>query len=1167
MEKYQEWEFLSPKIVRIMKLTLLFALLCMIHISANTYAQTTYVSVDINNGTFYDVVKQIEKQSEYLFFYDSKEIPNDLPVSIKESDSNVTVILDQLGKTHNLLYRINDRHIFLTKGAAPQQKKQVTGIVQDASGESVIGANIMEKGTTNGVITDVDGRFSIHVSSGATLQVSYIGYLPKEIRIGNEALLNIVLEEDTQSLEEVVVVAYGTQKKSNLTGSVEVVTSKELSNRPVASPSALLQGRVSGMTFTTPSAGNAPGSNPVLQIRGQASLSDVTPPLVVIDGIPSDMNDFNAMNPNDIESISVLKDAAASAVYGARAPYGVLMITTKMGRQGEKPSVTYSGNMGIVKPIRMPHSADSYTFGVIKNQALANSRRSPLYTEDELDIIQDNIRNPGKYSKEELVPSDGNSWPGYGYENNDIVRTWLRNSSVRHSHDVSLKGGSEKSSYFVSLGYLYQPSAFNFVKSYDNYTRFNINGGVSTQVNNWLKLTYRARYSYSDSKEPCFDYDIRRSRLYQLIYSSWPTNQVTNPDGTYNERIAIGLGAGNTQSMTHRVDNILALDFDLAKGWTAHVDATWRMNFQDFQVLRKPAMGKRPSGDDYVISGTESLLSKENNTNRYWTVQGYTAYDLKLDKNNFRLQVGMQGEENLYRQLKGTAKQLFVTDMPAISIAQGDRTLNDAINDWATVGFFGRFNYNFDERYFVELNGRYDGSGRYSRGQRWGFFPSAFVAWNMSNEKFWENIKPIVNYSRLKASYGTLGNQGNSAGYLHIPTMSVEAQAAWIIDGKRRPYVKTPEILNMSRTWEKITTLDIGAELRFLANRLSVEGEYFHRRSWDIIGPATPKASVLGTNAPEINNAELTTKGFELQLRWMDQITPDWDYSVGFMLADAFSKVSKYNVKSNFFDKVNNKESWYPGKKMGEIWGYKVDGLLTKDDFGADGKLLVDQSQINANWYPGDVKYKDLDGDGVITTGNKTVENSGDLRRIGNTTPRYRYGLNLATGYTFEKAGRLDLSLFFEGVAKRDLFMGSTYYYFGRGNGNNYENTIYNTKDMLDFYRDTETSSERLLDMLGTNTNAYLPRPYDTDEGGKNFQTNTRYMYSGAYMRLKNLSLSYTLPKDWLNKIKINSLQVYFSGENLFVISSLPSHIDPEVGGSRMYPQTSTYSFGINVGF
>ena len=507
--------------------------------SVFAYAQQQQVKLTGSNLPLKSVFKQIEKQTDLSIDYRSQDVDDSRIVKQMPKATTVQQAMNQLLAGTDCVVTFSNGHIIIKKQASNttnQQSKLVKGTIVDATGMPVIGANVMVKGTTNGTITDMDGNFSLEADNNAILVVSYIGFANQEIKVGNQTNLAIIMKEDAEALDELVVVGYGTQKRSNLTGSVEVVSSKELANRPVASPSALLQGRVSGMTFSMPSNGNAPGSNPTLQIRGQASLSGETPPLVVIDGIPSDMNDFNSMNPNDIESVSVLKDAASSAVYGARAPYGVLMVTTKMGKRGEKTQVTYSGNWGIQKPIRMPYSADAYTFGVIKNQALENSRRTPLYTEDELDLIRDNILNPGKYSKEELVPTDGNSWAGYGYENNDIVRTWLRKTSLNQSHNISLKGGNEKSTYFVSLGYQYQPSAFNFVTDFDNYKRFNVNGGVSTQVNKWLKLTYRSRYSYSSAKEPSFDYGIGRSRLYQLIYTTWPTCQITNPDGRNPQR-------------------------------------------------------------------------------------------------------------------------------------------------------------------------------------------------------------------------------------------------------------------------------------------------------------------------------------------------------------------------------------------------------------------------------------------------------------------------------------------------------------------------------------------------------------------------------------------------------------------------------------------------------
>lgn len=1183
-KKFLSWVFYDKTqrckhFFRIMKLTTVcsFALAFSLY-AGNSNSQNIKVTVKQNNAELRDVLNTIEKQTDYLFVYD-KYVDVNRKVSVNSKKRPLEEVLGELFGETGIKYTVDGAYIVLSPNSKSensialisQQDRQITGIVKDATGEPVIGANVVEKGTTNGTITDVEGRFSLSVAPNATLIISYIGYVSSEISVKGQTSVVVTLKEDSETLDEVVVVAYGTQKRSNLTGSVDVVSSKELANRPVTNTSSMLQGKASSITFSTPSGGNTPGKTPTIQIRGQAALNESTPPLVVIDGIPSSMDDFNALNPNDVESISVLKDAAASAVYGARAPYGVLMVTTKMGRRNEKPSITYSGNYGVVTPINMPRMADSYTFGLLKNQSKVNAKMPVAFTNDQLDLILDNIQNPGKYTLSDLVSDEGNTW-GWGnqsYCNNDFIDIWLR-SSFRHQHDLSVRGGNDKTSYSVSTGYVYQPGILNFVEDIDNYSRFNINGGVETDVTSWLKLTYRSRYSYETTKDPNFEYGQGRSRAYEFAYGAWPVTPVKNPDGVYNEgtRIATGIGGGHQTTVYHRLDNILALDFNLAKGWTAHVDGTWRMNFKDYQSLKMPVYGLRPSGDKFLMGGTESSLAKHTGMTRYWTIQGYTAYEHQIKKHNIRIQLGAQAEENTYRELSGTAKDLFVPDMDAVSIAQGIRTFDDKINDWATAGFFGRINYNFDERYFIELNGRYDGSGRYSKGSQWGFFPSAFAAWNMSNESFWEGLKDVINFAKLKTSYGTLGNQGNSAGYLHIPTMEVASESKWIFNGSRLPYVKTPGILNMSRTWEKITTLDVGLEMRALDSRLSAELGYFNRRSWDIIGPPTPKAAVLGTSAPSINNAEFVTNGFEMQLSWRDQINEQWDYGVSLNLADGRSKVTKYNSASNSFGQNSDgSEKWYEGKVFGEIWGYKVDRFLTKDDFDENGKLLVDQSKIHANWYPGDVKYEDLNGDGEITPGNSTVEEPGDLRVIGNSTPRFRYGINLSTGYEFEKAGRLDLSLFFEGVAKRDLFMNGSFFFWGTGVGNSFASSVYDNKWHMDFYRDGTTDS-RLLEYMGENINSYFPRPYDNAEGNKNFQTNTKYLLNGAYLRLKNLQLAYTLPKHLISKAGITNCRVYFSGENMFVLSALPSYIDPEaVGGGRMYPQQAVYSFGVNVSF
>ena len=585
--------------------TLFFACSLGLAHASESYAQTAIVNVEVQNKTVGEILKKIEKQSDFDFFFDNTLIDLNRRVSVTSRNSDIFKVLEKVFKGTNVKYSVLDKKIVLTINAdnvqtAQQTTFKVTGKVVDENGEEIIGASVLEKGTINGTVTDMDGNFELKVSGKEViLEVSYIGYSKAIVKTKAGTITKVVLKEDTEVLDEVVVVAYGTQKKSNLTGSVDVVSSKEMENRPVTSASSMLQGKASSITFSTPAGGNAPGSAPTLQIRGQAALSETTPPLVVIDGIPSDMGAFNALNPNEIESISILKDAAASAVYGARAPYGVLLVTTKMGGRNEKAVVTYSGNYGIVNPINMPKTLDSYTFGVIRNQSYINARSQAPFTDEDLDIIRDNILNPGKYSLADLVSDSGNMW-GKSLVNTDWMNIMLK-SSFRHQHDLSLKGGSEKSSYSVSIGYVYQPGILNFVEDMDNYSRFNINAAIESDVANWLKVTYRNRYSFAVTKEPVSEYAGGRQRMFDYAFGAWPTSPLQYPDGSYAGIIATSMNGGMKKNMGHRLDNILAFDFKLAEGWTAHVDGTWRMNFSDYQTLLLPLYGTFPSGAIFAI--------------------------------------------------------------------------------------------------------------------------------------------------------------------------------------------------------------------------------------------------------------------------------------------------------------------------------------------------------------------------------------------------------------------------------------------------------------------------------------------------------------------------------------------------------------------------------------
>lgn len=545
--------------------TLFFACSLGLAHASESYAQTAIVNVEVQNKTVGEILKKIEKQSDFDFFFDNTLIDLNRRVSVTSRNSDIFKVLEKVFKGTNVKYSVLDKKIVLTINAdnvqtAQQTTFKVTGKVVDENGEEIIGASVLEKGTINGTVTDMDGNFELKVSGKEViLEVSYIGYSKAIVKTKAGTITKVVLKEDTEVLDEVVVVAYGTQKKSNLTGSVDVVSSKEMENRPVTSASSMLQGKASSITFSTPAGGNAPGSAPTLQIRGQAALSETTPPLVVIDGIPSDMGAFNALNPNEIESISILKDAAASAVYGARAPYGVLLVTTKMGGRNEKAVVTYSGNYGIVNPINMPKTLDSYTFGVIRNQSYINARSQAPFTDEDLDIIRDNILNPGKYSLADLVSDSGNMW-GKSLVNTDWMNIMLK-SSFRHQHDLSLKGGSEKSSYSVSIGYVYQPGILNFVEDMDNYSRFNINAAIESDVANWLKVTYRNRYSFAVTKEPVSEYAGGRQRMFDYAFGAWPTSPLQYPDGSYAGIIATSMNGGMKKNMGHRLDNNFGFRF------------------------------------------------------------------------------------------------------------------------------------------------------------------------------------------------------------------------------------------------------------------------------------------------------------------------------------------------------------------------------------------------------------------------------------------------------------------------------------------------------------------------------------------------------------------------------------------------------------------------------
>ena len=1149
MEKKKEGGFWSPKITRIMKITLVFTLLCALHISATTYAQTTHLSVDVRNGTFYDVVKQIEKQSEYLFFYDSEEVPDGLPVNISETGKVITVILDELAGKHHLSYTINNRHIFITKAKAGQQAgKKITGVVKDQTGEPLVGVNVVEKGTTNGTMTDADGVFSLTVQDNALLQISYIGYQVVEQKTSGKTRFDIRLAEDSQALDEVVVVGYGTQKKINLTGAVARITPEEVENRPITNVVQALQGVSPGLNISTSRKfGGEAGSPMEMNIRGTGSLTEGSgAPYVLVDGVPMDLS---LVNPTDIENISVLKDAASAAIYGARAAYGVILVTTKKGKKGDKYTISYNTNIGWKTPTTLPRTANSVQYATAVNQSCLNSSLSPMFSDETMEKMRQYMANPGSLPGIMPEPNDPTRWGQYDqtYANTDWYDVYFKDWAFQQTHDISLNGSTDKSAFYVGLGYLDTNGQLNFCD--ENYKRYNVTVNNDVQLTSFLKMKLNTKFIRSDKRSPIGYGGYDRTVLYHMFSRAYPTLPVYDPNGNFTESCSVAQimkEGGSEKVTTNSVYVTPSFELTLTDDWKVNGDFTYNYDgFKRMTHFAKVNVGEVNGKGKYLHHANNfNQVEEEQHSTSYMTGNLYTNYVKSIEKHTLSAMVGGQFEYNNYGKLLGKKRDLITDKVPAIGTATGVTTLSDEMYEWSTLGAFLRLGYTYDDKYMVEFNGRYDGSSRFRRGKRWGFFPSVSAGYTLSREKYWEPLLDYVNMMKIRASYGSLGNQ-EVPNYLHVETLPIKTNLNFPIGGIRPVYTQAPDLVSWNLTWEESRTVNIGADLGFLSNRLTATFDWYNRETVNMFGPSEALPAVLGKNPPKKNNASIGTKGFELTLTWKGRVNDDFNYSVTGLLSDNKTTVLKYNNPTRLLS--NGKDVFYEGQSLGEIWGYETDGFFRDD---ADVKGSAGQSALYAKWSAGDIKYKDLNGDKKIDWGDGTADNPGDKKIIGNSTPRFLYGLNLSANYK-----DFDFSMFWQGVGKRDVFIGSTSY-FGFQN-NKFFTNVY--EHNLDYWTEE-------------NTGAFFAKPYATGEVDKNQQIQSRFLQNAAYLRLKNLQIGYSLPRALLQKVKIDRLRFYVSGENLLTFTKLVDGIDPECtegewGDAKSYPASLVCSFGLNLTF
>lgn len=1048
-------------------------------------------------------------------------------------------------------------------------------VVDAATGEPLIGATVRSSDGSATGVTDLDGNFTLKLSKPATITITYVGYKPLTEKVNPGESKEFKMSEDSQVLDEVVVVGFGTQKKVNLTGSVGVATGKEIAERPVQSTAAALQGVIPGLNITNSSSGGELNASKQVNVRGMNTIGDGSKggPLILIDGMEGDMN---TINPADIESISVLKDAAASSIYGSRAPFGVILITTKSGAKG-KAQIHYSNSFRWNQPLTPMEMMDSWEYICYLNDV---SR----YTSNKLEFDPEFTEQAYKYYTGEIDnPFYKNVWEGtyrrWGdgecggvYDNVNWRDELYKKTAFAQEHNLTLQGGSDKIQYYVSGQYLGQGGFLKYGN--DNYDRFNVMGKFNAQMFSWLRLGFTSRWVRTQYSRPT----IMSGGFYEKVIRRLPpTNPKYDPNGyiaadyNYIEHLENG---GRHKESNDVFTNQIQLVATPLPGWNITGEFNTRINNDWTHQDTKPVYAHDADDLEGLSHETTHFAfdSPEHSSvyeyayrSTYLNYNLFTDYSFTIaDKNEFKVMLGFQSESFDYRNLKASRDDMIVEELPVLDLTSSTDTysIGSDYQKWRTAGFFGRINYNFDGRYLLEVNLRYDGTSRFRRQHRWVWSPSFSAGWNVANEKFWEPIASWWNQLKLRVSYGQLANQNTNDWY---PTYrKIDAKnnnSSWIVNGLKPGTAAFPKLIYTGLTWEKIRTTNIGVDFGFFQNRLNGSFDYFWRSNKDMVGPAPVLPATLGADAPKENNLAMRTYGWELSLQWQDNVK-DFNYSVKFNMSDDQTKITKYPNNEQYIDK------YIAGRLTGQIYGLTTVGVARDDaEMAAHLATLPNggQNAVGDKWQGGDIMYKDINGDGKITKGT-TLDDLGDLKVIGNDTPRYQFGLNL-----YGEWKGIDLTLFFQGVAKRDYYFSPEggqgtgekgAVFWGATKGGRWESIF--LKEHLDYWRDESSA-------LGENRDSYYGRP--VYYSNKNRHVQTRFLQDASYIRLKNLQIGYTLPQKWTRKAYIEKLRLYFSAENVFTCTKMSKVIDPEslevssMKSGSSYPIAKTYSFGLSIDF
>lgn len=1104
--------------------------------------------------------------------------------------------------------------------ASPNQAMSVTqsstiikGQIVDAEGEPIVGATVVEIGTTRGTVSDLDGNFQLNASANAKLRITYVGYKTVETKAHDG--MKIVMQHDNAQLDEIVVVGYGQQKKVNLTGSVtNVDISKTLGGRPEQDVAKALQGAVPGLTITNTS-GDI-NSQPTMQIRGLGTLSNgaTSNPLVVVDGVPVD--DLTMVNAADIATISVLKDAASTSIYGSRAAFGVILITTKEGKKGEKVQVKYDGHFAWDRATVLPDypdvpsqleaamigakrtdGSDPELFGMYFSQMLPYAKawkeqHSGKKGYSEMQPFQ-SMDNVGDYY------FNGNQ-PFY-YADYDIQDIWYNKAAPSQSHSVSLNGSSGRTSYYTSFSYDYKQNLMKF--NPDKLSRYNFTTNLKTDVTDWLTVGTRVNFvrrsfSKADSWNNVYQYLWRWGSFFI------PSGYMYDENGEKLDYRVVAMqkqAARKTTVHDQARFNAYAIAH-ITKDLTFNIDYTYQIDNYNYKTSDHSVYGMNWSGvtPTYIVGTSSSNTSRENIKQNRWTANAYLNYNHTwVDAHNLGVMVGVNGERFKSDEMWANRTHLYNEDYPELNLAYGemkDATISSFTGDRSTAGYFGRINYDYKGIYLLELNGRYDGSSRFPAGDKWAFFPSMSLGYRFTEEGYWKNLHDVISNGKLRFSYGEIGNEAIGDN-MFISTISPIAQSSlyWLDkNGNKLNQFQLPDWVSSSLTWERIKTTDIGVDLSFLNDDLSLTFDWYQRTTNDMLAPGKAIPDVAGASAPFTNAGSLRTRGWELSLSYRKQINKDLNVYGTFNIGDSKSKVTKWNNDSKLIGHTggivsasNARMYAYEGETWGDIWGFETDRYFTVDDFdgqNADGTWkykpgIADQTGIQTDNFvygPGDIKYKDLDNSGTIDGGKGTADDHGDLKVIGNTLPRYEYSFHLGGSWK-----GLDLDLFFQGVGKRDMWTQSSFVFPLMRDADKalYANqTSYNVYDPANGIVDI-CQSNRYPCLYSGNEGSGNVTGLASIGGEHNYYPQTKYLVNMAYLRLKNVTIGYTLPASITKKVYMEKVRFYGSVNNLCLLynGAKDYPVDPEMNAGqgslsygtwgRTYPITRTWSVGVQVTF